>query len=46
MLDRNRQHQLAIAGGSASVPDFYRDGAGYAGYERENFEEERGFDPL
>jgi capsular exopolysaccharide synthesis family protein len=47
MLDRNRQHQLAIAGGPASVPDFYFEGQQqYAGYGREAFEEERSFDPL
>lgn len=47
MLDRNRQHQLALAGGAAPVPAFYYDNqAPHVGYGRESFEDERGFDPL
>lgn len=47
MLDRNRQHQVAVQGGAGAVPAFYYDNAaGHMGYGRESFEEERSFDPL
>ncbi|MER2536739.1 MAG: polysaccharide biosynthesis tyrosine autokinase [Rhizobiaceae bacterium] len=46
MLDRNRQHQVAVAGGPRGVPDFYHESPAAYGYSRDAFDEERGFDPL
>jgi capsular exopolysaccharide synthesis family protein len=46
MLDRNRQHQLAVPGGAGGTPDFYYESSASTGYGRDAFDEERGFDPL